>query len=210
MSWIAGAVYYTEESRDHFFFNADPVGTGFPFIAITDRQIDHKSLAIFGQATIPLTDSTRVTVGARASDEKNDWVVNDVSAYSFSQAIPRDFRDINIETGEFSITEGSGPYAAPTADQNFSGDFDPVVWRVAVDHDLADDSLIYGSVATGYSSGGMNSIQDPHTGLFVFDEQDTIAYEVGYKGTLMDGAMTLNMAAYYNDFKDYIAAGGLP
>jgi iron complex outermembrane recepter protein len=205
VSWIAGAVYYTEESRDHFFFNADPIGTGFPFVAITDRQIDHKSFAFFGQATFPLSDSTRLTVGARASDEENDWVVNDVSAYSFSQPIPRDFRDINLETGEFSFTEGSGPYASPTPDQNFSGDFDPVVWRVAVDHDLADDSLIYASVATGYSSGGMNSIQDPHTGLFVFDEQETIAYELGYKATLKDGAMTLNMAAYYNDFKDYIA-----
>ena len=205
VSWIAGAVYYAEDSRDHFFFDADPIGTGFPFLVVTDRQIDHTSLAFFGQATFPLTDRSRVTVGARTSDEENDWVVNDVSAYSFSQPIPRDFRDINIETGEFSITEGSAPCCAPTADQTFSGNFDPVVWRVAVDHDLADDSLIYGSVATGFSSGGMNSIQDPHTGLFVFDEQETIAYEVGYKGTLLDGAMILNMAAYYNDFKDYIA-----
>jgi len=205
VSWIVGSVYFTEESRDHFFFDADPIGTGFPFLVVTDRQIDHSSLAFFGQATFPLTDSTRLTLGARTSDEENDWVVNDVSAYSFSQPIPRDFRDINIETGEFSITEGSAPCCAPTADLAFSGDFDPVVWRVAVDHDLTDDSLIYASVATGYSSGGMNSIQDPHTGLFVFDEQETIAYEVGYKGTLMDGAMTLNVAAYYNDFKDYIA-----
>ncbi len=196
VSWIAGAVYYTEESQDHFFFDADPIGTGFPFLVVTDRQIDHTSLAFFGQATFPLTDSTRLTVGARASDEQNDWVVNDVSAYSFSQPIPRDFRDIDLENGEFSI---------PGPGQSFGGNFDPVVWRVAVDHDLTEDSLIYGSVATGYSSGGMNSIQDPHTGLFVFDEQETIAYEVGYKATLMDGAMTLNMAAYYNDFKDYIA-----
>ena len=204
LDWLGGVIYYSEEAHDNFFFNADPEGTGFPFIAITSRDIRNKSWALFGQVTYPILETTRVTLGARVSDEENEWVVNEVSAYSFTQPIPRDFRDIDLDNGEFSLS-GSGPYAAPTVDNNFGETFKPVVWRVAVDHDLTEDSLIYASVATGYSSGGMNSIQDPHTGEFVFDEQETIAYEIGYKGTLMDGAMTLNIAAYYNDFKDYIA-----
>ena len=151
-------------------------------------------------------ETTRLTVGARVSDEENEWVVNDVLNYSFAAGvvIPRDFRDINVDSGPFSVN-ASSPFAEPTVDRKFGDTFEPFVWRIAVDHDLSEDILIYANVATGYSSGGMNSIQDPHTGRFTFSEQESIAYEVGFKSTLLDGAMTVNIAAYYNDYKDYIA-----
>ncbi len=194
--WLVGAFYLKEENSDNFFFNSDPLGTGFQFTCITDRGIDAEAIAVFGQATFPLGDRTRFTIGARYTHEENDWRINDQLGYYFSQPIPRDFRDINLETGEFAIM---GP------DVLVSADFDPVTWRLALDYDLADDRMIYGSISTGYSSGGFNSRQNPETGLFTYDESEMIAYEVGYKSTLLDGAMTLNVAAYYNDFEDYIA-----
>jgi len=210
--WLVGAFYLKEENSDNFFFNSDPLGVGFQFTCITDRDVDAEAIAVFGQVTFPVGDRTRVTVGARYTHEENDWVIDDVSGYYFSDPIPRDFRDIDLENGEFAITAA----AIPILDYNgvprvnappvfVSEDFDPFTWRLALDHNLADDQLIYGSIATGYSSGGFNSRQNPETGLFTYDESEMTAYEVGYKSTLLDGAMTLNVAAYYNDFEDYIA-----
>ena len=196
VSWLVGAFYLKEDNQDNFFFNSDPRGTGFQFTCITKRTVDNESTAVFGQVTVPLTDSTRVTAGARYSNEENDWGINGVTGYYFSQPIPVDIRNIDIETGEFAIT---GP------DLIVSDTFNPVTWRLALDHDLSDDAMIYASVATGYSSGGFNSLANPKTNQFTFPENETIAYEIGYKSTLLDGAMTLNVAAYYNDFKDYAA-----
>ncbi len=198
-SWLVGAFYLKENNHDNFFFNTDSrdtTGAQFPFTCTTSRDVDTTSFAVFGQVTFPVTDTTRVTVGARYSHEANDWRINDEFLYSFSVPVPVDIRDINIKTGEFAIV---GP------DVKVDETYTPITWRLAVDHDLSEDAMVYASVATGYSSGGFNSRTNPETGSFTFDESETIAYEVGYKATLMDGAMTLNIAAYYNDFKDFIA-----
>ena len=196
VSWLLGVFYLQEDNQDNFLFNSDSRGTGFQFTCITKRTVDNESMAVFGEVTMPVSDSTRVTVGARYSDESYDWGVNGVFGYSFSQPIPLDLRDIDLENGEFAIM---GP------DFLISDSFDPVTWRLAIDHNLNDDTLIYASVATGYSSGGFNSLENPKTNEFTFPENETTAYEIGYKATLKDGAMTLNVAAYYNDFKDYAA-----
>ena len=208
VGWLVGAFYLKEKNHDNFFFitdSANPLQL-FQWICITSRDVDNESTAVFGQVTWPISDSTRVTVGARYSHEENDWAINSTGFRHFyghyyglpslTSPIPRDIRDIDLVNGDKSIM---------TPPVLVSDTFDPLTWRLAVDHDLSDDTMIYASVATGYSSGGFNSLQNPETGLFTFPESETIAYEVGYKTTLLDGAMTLNMAAYYNDFKDYIA-----
>ncbi len=206
VNWLVGAFYLDESNHDNFFFNSSTAaGTHYTFICATDRDVQNESFAVFGQATYPLTDTTRVTAGVRYSHEEFDWAVNQFFAYATTVPFTTDFLS-------FRIAEQDGAFLFSGPDALVSDTFEPITWRVAVDHDLSEDSLVYAAVATGYSSGGFNSLQDPHTGEFTFPEQDSIAYEVGYKGTLMDGAMTLNIAAYYNDYKDYIAepAGVLP
>ena len=56
--------------------------------------------------------------------------------------------------------------------------------------------MIYASAATGYiagaiAGGGSTDLTDPN-------EADS--YEIGYKSTLLNGTMRLNIAAYYNDY----------
>ncbi len=198
VSWLVGAFYLDESNHDNFFFsNTYAAGTHYTFMCATDRDIQSTSTAVFGEVTVPVSDSTRITAGARYSHEKNDWAVNQFFAYAGTEPWTADFLSLGIH--DRTGLQFTGP------DVLISDTFEPITWRLAVDHDLSEDALIYGSVATGYSSGGFNSVQDPHTGQFTFDETESIAYEVGYKATLKDGAMTLNIAAYYNDYKDYIA-----
>ena len=199
MGWLVGAFYLDESNHDNFFFsNSTAAGTHYTFMCATNRDIESTSTAVFGEVTLPLSDRTRVTAGARYSHEENDWAVNQFFAYAGTQPWTADFLSLGIhdQSGDLLF---SGP------DVLISDTFEPFTWRLAVDHRMSEDAMIYASVATGYSSGGFNSVQDPHTGKFTFDETESIAYEVGYKATLKDGAMTLNIAAYYNDYKDYIA-----
>ncbi len=199
VSWLVGAFYLDESNHDNFFFsNSYASGTHYTFMCATNRDIQAESMAVFGEVTLPVSDSTRVTVGGRYSHEENDWAVNQYFAYAGTEPWTADFLSLGIH-------DQSGDHLFSGPDVLISDTFEPITWRLAVDHNLSDGALIYASVATGYSSGGFNSVQDPHTGQFTYDETESIAYEVGYKATLKDGAMTLNIAAYYNDYKDYIA-----
>ena len=214
MSWLVGAFFLDESNHDNFFFvSSTAAGLHYTFFCASDRDVQATSTAVFGEVTVPVSDSTRITAGARYSNEENDWTVN--SFYEGGGDFgPPHTQIYGPDFLSYGVHDRSGaPFAPdPANDVLISETFEPITWRLAVAHDVSEDTLIYGSVATGYASGGFNSLMDPHTGAFTFDETESIAYEVGYKTTLKNGAMTLNIAAFYNDYKDFIAepAGVLP
>ncbi len=79
--------------------------------------------------------------------------------------------------------------------------WDVWTWRVNLDYTPRPGQLFYGSITTGWKSGGFNlgfnSVNNP-----IFDAEDVIAYELGYKGRLLEGRMQLNASIYLYDFDD--------
>ncbi len=64
-----------------------------------------------------------------------------------------------------------------------------------------DTAMIYGSVAKGSRSGGLNVlVTDP--AFVVFDPEENWTYELGAKTAWFDDALTLNVSAYYIDWED--------
>lgn len=85
-----------------------------------------------------------------------------------------------------------------------SADFDDVSWKLAVEKNLAEDSLVYASISTGYKTGGLNGgSQDNPT----FDQETVVAYEIGSKNTLMEGRLQLNASIFYYDYSDLQVSG---
>ena len=92
-------------------------------------------------------------------------------------------------------------------------DWGDVSFRVNLDWTPSEDTLIYGSVTTGYRAGGYSlGIGDSRTGagnqndprsLATYDQEEVVAYELGYKGTLLDGQLQVNASAYVYDYSDY-------
>jgi iron complex outermembrane recepter protein len=74
-----------------------------------------------------------------------------------------------------------------------------------------DDTLVYVSATTGYRAGGFSlGIGDSRgpddSGNIVpatYDKEEIIAYEIGYKGTFLDGRLQLNTSIYHYDFDNY-------
>ena len=156
-----------------------------------------KSTAIYGQAEYSFTDSTRATVGLRRSEDE------------------RRFFNKYLDWGPSVHGYAAGYYAAHYADPGSR--FDPwpsfvatdasveneqrgekgnTDWKVAIQHDLSGDMMIYGSAATGYiagaiAGGGSTDLTEPN---------EVMSYEVGLKSTILDGRMRLNAALYYNDY----------
>ena len=88
--------------------------------------------------------------------------------------------------------------------------WDDVTWRVNLDWTPNDDILVYASATTGYRAGGYGlGILDARAGEpgsitpLSYDKEQVLAFEVGYKGTLLEDTMQLNMAVYSYDYQGY-------
>ncbi len=110
-------------------------------------------------------------------------------------------------------------FSTPTGPLTDKQDWDEVTWRVIANWHPNDDTLFFGSVTTGYKPGGFGSfnIEGPSCegvkwGNCVgipgvdrpgdFGPETVISYEIGYKGTLMDGRMQISANAFFYDYED--------
>jgi iron complex outermembrane receptor protein len=155
------------------------------------------STAIYGQAEYSFTDKTRVTAGLRQSrDERKfsqkyvDWgpsVHGFASGYYAAHLVDPGSRfapwPVFVETQQ-------------TLNGRQTGSASHTDWKVAIQQDLTDTIMLYGTAATGYIAGGIagggsTALTDPN---------EVNSYELGMKSTLLDGRMRLNLAAFYNDY----------
>ncbi|MBU0931021.1 MAG: TonB-dependent receptor [Alphaproteobacteria bacterium] len=208
IDWILGAYYSHEKNRIRFDIdqrNGYRDGTfswAGSFIQ-ANRQID--SRAVFGQAVWHVNDAIRVTGGLRyTSDKKQDIGGRNVT-YSGEGCSDADKLPGGRCTGGiFGAYPGATAEELATLLPGFSissndvkGKWDKLTYLARVDADLAQDVLGYASISTGFKSG---NIQD-NAGLT--DPETLTNYEVGLKSRFLDRRVTLNLAAYYSDFKGY-------
>ena len=89
-------------------------------------------------------------------------------------------------------------------------DWDVVTYRVNIDYEPNPDTLLYFSVTSGWRSGGYN-LGFFSTATPEYEEENIVAYELGYKGTLYDGRVQLNSSIYvyqYDDIHTIISQSG--
>ena len=140
-----------------------------------DDQGDYlsDSFGAFGNATFHVNDELRLLGGLRyAEDSKKQ---RDQLDWSVWPPVP---------------VPGSGS----------EGEWDKWLWKAGVEYDINDDMMTYFTASTGYRAGGINVFGEGIPPLY--DPEEVLAWEIGLKSTLLDGAMTMNVAAYYNDFTD--------
>jgi iron complex outermembrane receptor protein len=166
LEWVAGLFYFREEADSSYNLFLPLVGVNVRPEATNTTN----AYAAFAQASYAVTDSVKLTAGARYSYEEKDASVDSF----FNNAL----------VGSF---DGSDNWNA----------FTP---KFGIEYYPDDDSMLYVSATRGFKSGGFNStaIQDPQG----FEPEYIWAYEAGYKGSLADGRVKLNLAAFYYDYTD--------
>ena len=220
VKWVLGTNYY----RNSLYTFVDqfpnslirvplpppaPAGTTAPAVvmvnAFQDQRSRQESYAAFGQVTYPVTEGIRLTVGGRFN--------HDIS--STTQVLG------NTSIGVF-IVNGPGPLRAPgvpflaapgVATPVLTGQksFDAFTYRVAVDADIGPRSIVYASVGSGYKPGGLNdggpsSSTTPSSPLApeqFFGPERVTHFEVGTKNRFLGNTLQVNLAGYYDDYKNY-------
>lgn len=165
-------LYYYEQTAN---WNWLDLVNGVPEIPHWDRQGDYlsDSFGAFGHATFHINDRTRLVGGLRyAEDGKTQKDELDWSVWP--------------------------PVQAPGTGRSDS--WDKWLWKLGGEYDINPNVMSYLTASTGYRAGGFNASFEgiPDT----YGPEEVIAYELGFKNSLANGSMTLNIAAYYNDYSD--------
>ncbi len=84
----------------------------------------------------------------------------------------------------------------------FSPDENLVGGKLALNYRTANDDLVYVSMSRGYKAGGFNTDGTLDSDLREFDSEELMNYEVGYKGSLANGQLPIQLAVFYMDRDD--------
>jgi len=199
-SWIVGLAY----SYDKVDAQAT-VDTGFLTNGILTSVIpdfpgieNHRVQSVYSQKSTSFgaflhtetyfTDELTLTVGLRYSQDTREFI---------GQSTDLDGM-VPLFTGAPEPIPG---YVIAELDdkeneQNLSG-------KIGLDYALDDDWLLYASIATSYKAGVFYAAPaaDPQA-LAYIDPEEVLAYELGFKGSLLDNTMQINAAYYQYQYDD--------
>ena len=183
-------------------FQGDPNNRVFWF----DTELDVTSYAGYGQIDYQFTDKLNLTVGGRYTfDEKKGSETVRAMAPLYEVFFP-----IPLGGGAYGVLESEthkflgNSIAYPINqgdDASDKMDWDNVSGMVRLDYSMDNGGFVYGSISTGYRAGGFN-LGTLAPGVDSFDEETITSYEVGYKGSLADDSLLVELAAYYYDYTD--------
>jgi iron complex outermembrane receptor protein len=81
--------------------------------------------------------------------------------------------------------------------------FEKFIPKAIISYDLTDDASVYGSYAKGLKPGGINGPIGVATGDEFYEEEESDAFELGYKSRFADGRGRITVAGFFNDVTNY-------
>ncbi len=180
--WMIGAYYTDEDSRivqDFFAVEAgteNPAGDPVPRLGDLDILSAYEELALFANATWHLTERFDLSFGGRWSDNDQEASQTATGLLVGGEVIFDDVR-----TSE-----------------------DPFTYSVSPRFEFTDNTSMYARVATGFRPGGPNVLPAgvPADTPNSYDSDELTSYEIGLKTSTVDGVFSLDVAAYFLDWKD--------
>jgi len=207
LKWVLGGYYFNETGNDLLTVSL-PILFGevnnFTFV-------DNESLAAFVQGTYGITDALSVTGGIRYTEDDKTYSVPVGGA-----------QILNGPAGVFGPAGTATPFFEPGDN---SETFDDVSYKLGADYKFENGTLIYGSFATGFKSGGFNTRYlvpllvdptNPAAGFLPpvsFDEETLETFEVGLKWQGFNNRVRTNIAAFtssYDDIQLVVFENGAP
>lgn len=168
--WIVGAYY----QRNEIEVEIHETQAGFPQDILPKNE--RKTLGLFAQGNIRLTDTFELQLGARYSR----YEVDGTGAVLIGAGIP------TFPPGGLQVADLSGDYSEGQG-----------TGKIALNWSFDDDNLLYVFAARGYKPGGFNSVDSS------FDPEIVLNYEAGWKSTLLEGQLRTQLAFFYNDYSDF-------
>ena len=214
VNWQVGAYYLHIDREVGVSLGAD-LGQGVsrelynaPGTSNPTTQLYHDAFktdvyALFASVDADLSDRLNLSVAGRY----------DIEDRQVASLVPAVFDPITggpINPGQQVLNGVVQPIAPQSA--TFK-QFQP---KISLRYELTDDINLYGNWGVGFKSGGFNNqgsaaIVDQAFNQFIgtnvdiddqYRKEVSSAFEAGVKGTLLDGAVTFDLAGYYTNIED--------
>jgi len=230
LQYVAG-LYYLHENKSirydmemlnnkSFFEDPDlPLGfnpDGLPDSWVFDQaKRTTTSKAAFAQLDFRVVDKVNLTLGYRYSDdEKTD---ENGMTYAFWEGSAEWYNGQHEPTGlrahqsnDLTTDMGSGAplgTVMPASDpNNVKKSWSQGTYRIGAQYFANDDHMLFASLATGHKMGGMYEMADACNNgcpiLLAYDPEEVKTYELGWKGTMLDGRVRVSATAFYSDYTD--------
>lgn len=199
--WIAGLYYFNEKINSDTASATLPDGSVPALVgdtapnAFSRTRYAHRaeSGAAFANLGYDLTDTINLTVGGRFTRETKRLNFDRISSASAAGATWSNYaRWWDSYTGPIG---GTGTFAG-----NFKRTWDNFTYDVTPSWQVAPDHLLYAKYAHGVKSGGFNTAAQLPIALQVVEPEELDAFEIGYKSTWFDGAVTFNATAFHYQY----------
>jgi len=180
----------------------DPLGLPTGLDAKQNYTQERKSVALYTEGSRELTDTVKLTVGARYTNDKFAYRDALTTFYDLTGA-PRAYTVSDYAPGgqysEYVIGVSEGSANALSRSDSSSA----VTGRVILDWKVADNVLLYASASRGYRGGTYNGLAFQSAAQVYFVRPETVdAFEVGIKSRFLNNRLQFNGAAFHYNYND--------
>lgn len=185
LKWVLGAYYYDEDTETQF-----QIFTGLLQNQLVAYELNTRSYAGFGEATLSLTDRLRLIAGARYTTDRR-----------------------TLDNGQadsiFPVVPGCLNPAVPICLlETYTGrkTFEKFTWKGGFEFDIAPQNMLFATAATGFKAGGFNHAVELVSGsnrALPFDPEELTAFTIGLRNRFLDNRLQANLEAFYYDYKGH-------
>ena len=172
-------------------------GSPVPPIELGQRptyQQESETAAAFGEMTWHMTDDWSLTGGMRYAYDNKEGNLITRTTDIFEREQTTSPVLIGVARGLLNRTDGEIDEERSTENLSYSLNLS---WQ------YNNDGLAYLRNTRGFKSGGFNpNVPDADPSKFEYDDEEVNSIELGTKLTLLDGAATLNLAAFYTELNN--------
>lgn len=182
IGWLMGAAYY--EDKANAFNSSDQFGLVFGSARVSGDKtykLDTTGKAVFGEATIPVFEKLKWSIGARLAHERKQF-------------------EGQYFGGAFTAV-GAVPFLSESGTQNYN------FWtgRTGLTYEWTEQFMSFASVSRGYKTGGFGMFNtQAYLGIprEPYGSATVMTYEVGGRLSLLNNRMKINGALFFNDIED--------
>lgn len=185
-TWILGAFFLSDEAYFRARFTGQIFGGG---TGLSDTVQETFSISAFAQGTYEILPRTNLTLGVRYTSDH------------------RELNGVARLISAAGTTTTFGPFSDEVT-------FSSVTGRLALDHHLTDDIMVYAAYNRGFKSGVYNiagiAVGSTAVAAQPVLPEDLNAYSVGFRTEFLDGAVRFNGEAYYYDYRNIQVQNVIP
>ncbi len=174
VSFVGGLFYFYEKNVIDVRVQSGPQPSD-DYFAFLQNPVLARSYAAYGQATAHLTDTFRLTGGIRYTHDKKSRL------------------------GKGVLLDSNFNFLNQFATNDAAGSWDNVSWKAGVEYDVAPRIMLYADASTGFKAGGYYDGLPPGN---TYAPEKVTAYEGGIKSRWLDNRLTVNIDAFYYDYRD--------